>query len=47
MPEFEKVSAAANEFALRRDIFKSYWSFDVVKSIEARREWVPPDLRNL
>lgn len=47
MPRVEKVRGVVETFAPRRDIFREYWSFDVVKSVEARRTWVPPDLRAL
>lgn len=43
----EKVRRAADYFGARRDLFKAYWSFDVVTSVEARRGWVPPDSRPL
>ncbi|MEZ5355112.1 MAG: hypothetical protein R2762_20955 [Bryobacteraceae bacterium] len=39
----EKVRAAAAEFGQQRKLHEGYWSFDVVKSVEARRIWVPPD----
>jgi hypothetical protein len=31
------------EFAPQRDLFKQYYSFDVVASQEARARWIPPD----
>jgi len=31
------------EFGSRRDLFKEYYSFDVVASREARAHWIPPD----
>jgi len=39
--------AAVARFAPQRDLFKSYYSFDLIGSIHARREWVPPDLQPL
>lgn len=30
------------EFGSRRDLFRDYYSFDVVNSREARAKWVPP-----
>jgi len=35
------------EFAPQRDLFRDYYSFDAVRSVEARRSWVPPDARPL
>ena len=43
----EKVTALVDEFGERRDLFKEYWSFDVVKSREARKDWVAPDVKQL
>lgn len=43
LPRLEKVRRAADEFGSRSGMFKDYWSFDVVASVEARREWIPPD----
>jgi hypothetical protein len=31
------------EYGARRDLFKEYYSFDVVASREARARWVAPD----
>lgn len=36
--------AATAEFGHRRDLHTLYYSFDVVRSTEARRLWIPPDL---
>ncbi len=47
MLRVDKVRSVVETFAPRRDIFREYWSFDVVKSVEARRSWIPPDLRPL
>lgn len=35
------------EFAPQRDLFREYYTFDVVRSVEARRSWVPPDAKPL
>ena len=35
---------AVDKFAEDRDLHHLYYSFDVVRSTEARRTWVPPDL---
>ena len=37
------VAAAVAKFAVKRDWYADYWSFDVTKSREARAAWVPPD----
>jgi len=44
-PALEKVRAAVEHFAGRRDWFADHYSFDVVKSRQARAEWMKPDLR--
>ncbi len=36
--------AAAGKYGAARDLHARYYSFDVVKSVQARREWIPPDL---
>lgn len=41
----EKANRAVEQFAPRRDCFREYYSYDVVKSLEARREWKAPDLK--
>lgn len=39
----EFVRAALRRFAGNSALFRSYYSFDVVKNVRARREWVAPD----
>ena len=39
----DKVRALVECFAPRRDLFREYYTFDVVRSVEARRRWVEPD----
>ena len=36
--------AVVNEFAPKRDLFREYYDFDVVKSREARARWIPPSI---
>lgn len=36
---------AVQTFGEDRDLHRLYYSFDVVRSSEARRQWIPPDLR--
>lgn len=38
------VTEAVEHFGRQRDILTRYYSFNVVKSTEARRVWVEPDL---
>ncbi len=45
--EMERAAFAAlavERFAEQRDIFRQYYDFDVVKSTEARLQWVEPNL---
>lgn len=39
----EAVRGVVERFGERRDLFREYYSFDVLKSREARRGWVAPD----
>ena len=41
------VKSLIEELAARRDVFREYYSFDVVRSTEARRNWIPPDVKPL
>jgi hypothetical protein len=41
----ERALAAVTKFGPRSRLFEDYYSFDVVKSLEARRAWVAPDRR--
>ncbi|MBK5295081.1 MAG: hypothetical protein JJE04_25815 [Acidobacteriia bacterium] len=40
----EKARAIAQRFGSQRDLFRKYYSFDVVQSVDARRRWVEPDV---
>jgi hypothetical protein len=40
----EFAHLAVERFAGDRGIFGQYYEFDVVKSVEARRSWIPPTL---
>ena len=42
-----KITALVDHYGTRRDLFKDYYSYDVVKSRAARRDWVAPDLKEL
>ena len=39
--------SAVEQFGEARTLHTLYYSFDVVRSTEARRTWIPPDLRGL
>jgi hypothetical protein len=41
------AALAVERFVGQRDIFRRYYDFDVVKSVEARRSWVAPTLVSL
>jgi hypothetical protein len=43
--EFAKL--AMERFVREKDVFRRYYDFDVVGSVEARREWVAPTLMEL
>ena len=49
-PEFssrlEFVRAALDRFGGDSALFRSYYSFDVLKDVRARREWIAPDRQN-
>ena len=36
--------AAVRQFGESRDLHRLYYNFDVLRSIEARRSWIPPNL---
>ena len=40
---FEAVRAAVSAFGEHRDRFRQFYSFDLVRDRQARREWVAPD----
>ncbi len=42
-PVEDRSVAAVAAFGHRSKLFEEYYSFDVVKSLEARRGWVAPD----
>ena len=47
LPRVEAVRLLVSELAPQRDLFREYYSFDVVRSVEARRTWIAPDLKPL
>ena len=47
LPRIEAVRLLVTELAPQRDLFREYYTFDVVRSVEARRSWIAPDLKPL
>ena len=47
LPRIEAVRLLVSELAPQRDLFREYYSFDVVRSVEARKSWIAPDLKPL
>ena len=43
----DAVRFLVTELAPQRDLFREYYSFDVVRSVEARRSWIAPDVKPL
>jgi hypothetical protein len=39
----EVTRRVVEEFAPKRDLFREYYDFDVLKSREARARWIPPN----
>jgi len=46
-PRLDCVRAVVDDLGPQRDLFQEYYSLDVVRSVEARRKWVEPDLKGL
>jgi hypothetical protein len=46
LPRLDAVRKAVNRYSGNR-LYTEYYSYDVAKSVEARRVWVEPDLRVL
>jgi len=42
LPRLEVARLVVANFASQRDLFQTYYDFDVVKSREARQVWIPP-----
>lgn len=40
----DSIEAVVSVFQDRRDLFRNYWSFNVLTSVQARRSWMAPDL---
>ena len=49
-PEIEPrvaVTSLARTFQNRRKLYRDYWSFDIIASVQARGAWMEPDVRPL
>jgi hypothetical protein len=46
-PRYEMAADLIAEYSFRKNLFREYYSFDLMKSTEARQRWVSPDLRQL
>jgi len=42
-----RVRAMASEFGMKAGLYREYYSFDVLKDVEARYQWMEPDLQPL
>ncbi len=42
--ELEVVNELVDEYAGRSRLWRDYYSFDLLKSVESRRRWIEPDL---
>ena len=42
--DFDAARIAVRDLGHRRDLFREYYSWDVVADRDARRAWVAPDL---
>lgn len=47
LPRVEATRAIAARFAAQRDLYREYYSFELLTSREARACWIPPDLKSL
>lgn len=47
LPRVEAVRILVTDLAPQRDLFREYYSFDVVRSVDARRSWIEPDVKPL
>jgi hypothetical protein len=49
-PQASKLSAVhalVERFGTNAGLFRRYWTYDVVSSVEARRRWIEPDATSL
>jgi hypothetical protein len=45
LPRIDAVRMLVTQLAPQRELFHEYYSFDVVRSVEARKSWVAPDAK--
>jgi hypothetical protein len=43
--ELELANQLIEEYAGRGGLWRDYYSFDLLKSVESRRKWIEPDVR--
>jgi hypothetical protein len=43
--ELEMANQLIDEYAGRAGLWRDYYSFDLLKSVESRRRWIEPDMR--
>jgi GNAT superfamily N-acetyltransferase len=41
---WKAACTAAEKFGENRELHRAYYTFDIVRSVQARRTWIPPDL---
>ena len=46
-PRAQAARAITAQFATQRDLYRDYYSFDLLTSREARARWIPPDVKSL
>ena len=43
-PPLDTANQLVERYSARRLLWREYYSFDLLKSVESRRKWIPPDL---
>jgi hypothetical protein len=47
LPRAQFAALAVDRYRNRRDLFREFYDFDLVASTEARRNWIPPTLKQI
>jgi hypothetical protein len=47
LPRIEAARLLVTELAPQRDLFREFYSLDVVRSVDARKSWIAPDVKPL
>ncbi len=47
LSRLDQARAMSERFGEQSSLFKKYWSYDIAKSVEARRSWIEPDRRDI